>query len=192
MTSCGLQADQTFGILAHRVIECEASVHFLLEVVGELLGNFRIATGELLEAVFGVDVFSYRSRRLLGVENKGSLYLDTLVMECRLHLRATVHAMVFFEGVADLLDKPFFAGLAFGPCRFLFRPLVVGTLRYPQGSARSGRILGPKLRKRCKDETGRNSQKNYGYAVNKQPGRGLRIRESLLAEVGRTDWPSRA
>ena len=48
------------------------------------------------------------------------LYLDTLVLECRQHLRATVHAMVFFEGVADLLDKPFFAGLAFGPCRFLF------------------------------------------------------------------------
>jgi hypothetical protein len=28
--------------------------------------------------------------------------------------------------------------------------------------------------------------------VNKQPGRGLRIRESLLAEVGHTNWPSRA
>ena len=61
-----------------------------------------------------------------------------------------------------------------------------------KGSARSGRTFGSKLRKRCEDETGRNSQKNYGYAVNKQPGRGLRIRESLLAEVGRTDWPSRA
>lgn len=52
------------------------------------------------------------------------LYLDTLVMECRLHLRATVHAVVFVEGVVDLLDKPFFAGLAFGPCRFLFQPLM--------------------------------------------------------------------
>lgn len=28
--------------------------------------------------------------------------------------------------------------------------------------------------------------------MNKQPGRGLRNQESLLVEVGRTDWPSRA
>ena len=33
---------------------------------------------------------------------------------------------------------------------------------------------------------------NYGSVVNKQPGRGLRNLKSLLAEVGRTDWPSRA
>ena len=46
---------------------------FLLEVVGELLGNFRIVTGELLVAVFGVDVFCNRDRRLLGVEDKRSL-----------------------------------------------------------------------------------------------------------------------
>ena len=73
MTSCGLQANQPFGILGHGVIECVAGVNFLLEVVGELLGHFRIVTGELLVAVFGVDVFCNRNRRLLGVENKGSL-----------------------------------------------------------------------------------------------------------------------
>ena len=48
-------------------------VHFLLEVVGELLGHFRIVTGELLVAVFGVNVFCDRDRRLLGVEDKRSL-----------------------------------------------------------------------------------------------------------------------
>ena len=68
-----LQADQPFSVLGHRFVECEAGVHFLLEVVGELLGNFRIVTGKLLVAVFGVDVFCDRNRRLLGVENKGSL-----------------------------------------------------------------------------------------------------------------------
>ena len=72
-TSYLLQADQPFGILAHSVIESVAGVHFLLEVVGELLGHFRIATGELLVAVFGVDVFCNRDRRLLGVEDKRSL-----------------------------------------------------------------------------------------------------------------------
>ena len=71
MTS--LQADQPFRILAHRVIECVTSINFLLEVVGQLLGNFRVVTGELLVAVFGVDVFCNRDRRLLGVEDKRSL-----------------------------------------------------------------------------------------------------------------------
>ena len=75
MTSCDLQANQPFRILAHGVIECVAGVHFLLEVVGELLGHFRIVTGELLVAVFGVDVFCDRDRRLLGVEDKRSLSL---------------------------------------------------------------------------------------------------------------------
>ena len=70
-----LQANQPFRILAHCVIECVAGVHFLLEVVGELLGHFRIVTGELLVAVFGVDVFCNRDRRLLGVEDKRSLSL---------------------------------------------------------------------------------------------------------------------
>ena len=68
-----LQANQPFRILAHCVIECVAGVHFLLEVVGELLGHFRIVTGELLVAVFGVDVFCDRDRRLLGVEDKRGL-----------------------------------------------------------------------------------------------------------------------
>ena len=45
---------------------------FLLKVVGELLGHFRIVTGELLVAVLGVDVFCNRNRRLLGVEDKRS------------------------------------------------------------------------------------------------------------------------
>ena len=68
-----LQANQPFRILGHRIVECVAGVHFLLEVVGELLGHFRIVTGELLVAVFGVDVFCDRDRRLLGVEDKRSL-----------------------------------------------------------------------------------------------------------------------
>ena len=68
-----LQADQPFRILGHRVIEGITCVDFLLEVVGQLLGNFRIVTGELLVAVFGVDVFCDRNRRLLGVEDKRSL-----------------------------------------------------------------------------------------------------------------------
>ena len=68
-----LQADQPFRILGHGVVECIAGVDFLLEVVGKLLRHFRIVTGELLVAVFGVDVFCDRNRRLLGVENKGSL-----------------------------------------------------------------------------------------------------------------------
>ena len=72
-TSYLLQANQPFSVLGHRFVECVAGVHFLLEVVGELLGNFRVVTGELLVAVFGVDVFCNRNRRLLGVENKGSL-----------------------------------------------------------------------------------------------------------------------
>ena len=46
---------------------------FLLEVVSELSSHFRIVTGELLVAVFGVDVFCNRDRRLLGVEDKRSL-----------------------------------------------------------------------------------------------------------------------
>ena len=68
-----LEADQAFSVLGHRVIEGITCVHFLLEVVGQLLGNFRVVTGELLEAVFGVDVFCNRDRRLLGVEDKRSL-----------------------------------------------------------------------------------------------------------------------
>ena len=74
-TSYLLQADQPFRILGHGVIESVAGVNFLLEVVGELLGHFRIVTGELLVAVFGVDVFCDRDRRLLGVEDKRSLSL---------------------------------------------------------------------------------------------------------------------
>ena len=69
----GLQADQAFGILGHGVVECIAGVNFLLEVVGELLRHFRIVTGELLVAVFGIDVFCNRNRRLLGVEDKRGL-----------------------------------------------------------------------------------------------------------------------
>ena len=72
-TSYLLQTDQPFSILGHGVIECIACIDFLLEVVGELLGHFRIVTGELLVAVFGVDVFCDRDRRLLGVEDKRSL-----------------------------------------------------------------------------------------------------------------------
>ena len=68
-----LQADQPFRILGHGIIEGIACIDFLLEVVGELLGHFRIATGELLVAVFGVDVFRDRDCRLLGVEDKRSL-----------------------------------------------------------------------------------------------------------------------
>ena len=71
MTS--LQTNQPFRILRHGVVECVAGVNFLLEVVGELLGHFRIVTGELLVAVFGVDVFCNRDRRLLGVEDKRGL-----------------------------------------------------------------------------------------------------------------------
>ena len=74
-TSYLLQADQPFRILGHGVIESVAGVNFLLEVVGELLGHFRIVTGELLVAVFGVDVFCNRNSRLLGVEDKRSLSL---------------------------------------------------------------------------------------------------------------------
>ena len=72
-TSYLLQANQPFRILGHGIVERVAGVHFLLEVVGELLGHFRIVTGELLVAVFGVDVFCNRDRRLLGVEDKRSL-----------------------------------------------------------------------------------------------------------------------
>ena len=60
-------------VLAHSFVVCEAGIHFLLEVVGECLGDFRIGAGEGLEAVFGVDVFCNRDRRLLGVEDKRGL-----------------------------------------------------------------------------------------------------------------------
>ena len=55
------------------------------------------------------------------------------------------------------------------------------------GSARSDRTFGSKLRKRCGVGTSRNSLKNYGSVVNKQPGRGLRNLKSLLAEGACTE-----
>ena len=39
-----LQANQPFSVLGHRIVECEAGIDFLLEVVGELLGHFRVVT----------------------------------------------------------------------------------------------------------------------------------------------------
>ena len=60
-------------VLAHGFVVSEACIHFLLEVVGECLGDFRIGAGEGLEAVFSVDVFCNRDSRLLTVEDKRSL-----------------------------------------------------------------------------------------------------------------------
>ena len=121
-TSYLLQADQPFRILRHGVIECVACVHFLLEVVGELLGHFRIVTGELLVAVLGVDVFCNRDRRLLGVEDKRGLAFGgesrvvaeqspvagihghLLVLKLAVEIETVVDA-VYTDGIVECKDK---------------------------------------------------------------------------------------
>src|SRR5574344_2958883 len=63
------------GFRGHFLVEGEAGVHFLLELVGEFLRDFRLGARKGLVAVLGVDVFRYRNRGLLAVQRERSLAL---------------------------------------------------------------------------------------------------------------------